>query len=111
MKLGDVLHDSQSETGSAERTAALLVDTVETFEDPGLVFRGDPASVVRYGNDGGVPIAGQGQFDVGTAAVFDRIGNQIGERLFQKLDVARYGKRFRMDDPDRLAVLGSFLPE
>ena len=69
MKLGDVLHDSQSETGSAEGAAALLVDTVKTFEYPWLVFRGDSASVVCYGNDGGVPIAGQGQFDVGTAAV------------------------------------------
>ena len=58
MKLGDVLHDSQSETGSAESTAALLVDAVKTFEYPGLVFRGDPASVVRYGNDDGVLLSG-----------------------------------------------------
>ena len=58
MKLGDVLHDSQSETGSAKSTAALLVDSVETFEDPGLVFRRDPASVVRHGNDDGVLLSG-----------------------------------------------------
>ena len=52
VKLGDMLHDSQSEPRSAKSTAALLVDTVETFEYPGPVFRGDSASVVCYGNDG-----------------------------------------------------------
>jgi hypothetical protein len=44
MSLDDVFDNGKSKTCTAQITAAGFVDAVETFEDTGLVFFGDPAS-------------------------------------------------------------------
>lgn len=51
VKLCDMLHDCETETGSAKRAASFLVNPVEAFEDARLILLGDPASVIRHGND------------------------------------------------------------
>ena len=57
VELGDVLHDREAEAGSAKRAASFLVNPVEAFEDARLILLGDPASVIRYGNDRVILIA------------------------------------------------------
>ncbi len=57
MKLGDVLHDRQPETGPAKRPAAFLMNPVETLENARLILLGDPAAVIGYGENGVVVFA------------------------------------------------------
>ena len=44
--LGDVLHDRQTQSGTAEITAARLVDAVEALEQPRQVLALDAAPLV-----------------------------------------------------------------
>ena len=109
VKLCDMLHDREAEAGPAKRTAAFLMNPVETFEDAGLILLGDPASMIGHGNDSISFLTGQRQFDIRAPAVLDRIVNQIGQSLFQQLGVAGCGDRFGMRNPDRHPMLYRFL--
>lgn len=57
VKLCDMLHDCETETGSAKRPTAFFMNPVKAFKDTGLALLRNPTSVIRYGNDRVILIA------------------------------------------------------
>jgi hypothetical protein len=56
---------------------------LEAAEDPLVVVRGDPRAAVLHLHDGRLPLAPDANRDRPARAVLDRVGQQVGEDLFQ----------------------------
>ena len=89
MKQCHVFHNRQSKPRPAEFAAPRLINTVETFKNPFLMLFRNPDSMIKHVNAEQVAAAPfHRNFDFGIfIAVFDRVVDQVDDRLLQKLGV------------------------
>ena len=88
VKLCDMFDNRKAEAGSSKRTAAFLVDTVKTFENAALMFRGNPDSIIPDLDHRKIVTMRQGKINRFRPAVLNGIVDQIDNGLLEKLAVS-----------------------
>ena len=94
VQLSNMLDDRKAETGSAQRTAAVPVDAIETLEKPALTFFRNANAMI--GDRNLCPAVGtfsNGYFDGSRAAVTNRVLNEIRDRRLDQPRITRTDKR------------------
>ena len=86
---GYARQDRKAKSRTAGRLRAALINTVETFKNPFLMLFRNPDSMIKHVNAEQVAAAPfHRNFDFGIfIAVFDRVVDQVDDRLLQKLGV------------------------
>lgn len=90
----DVFYNRKAETGASEFAAARAVDPVEALEYSGFVSGGDPMSGILYLNHELMGVPRYCYLHVAARpAVFNRIVDEVSERLLQEIAIAACARR------------------
>ena len=93
MRLHDRLADRETEAGVAGPRAG-FVRAIKTFEDTGCIFRGNPLTRIRDGQNSEIPLPRESHthFPIGFI-ILDGIRQEIGDDLGDAFGIASNGQR------------------
>ena len=88
MRLRDVFHQSQPEPCPGNQVGVCRSNTIELFENAGLVVRGDTNTVIGNGDDRISVVAAAAQVDLPRASgILHGVGQEVQDRLFERVGV------------------------
>ena len=105
-----MLDDGQPQPRASQGTGTLLVDPVESLENPGPMLPGDAAAVVDAGQGDPLSRLGGGQGDALAPAVFQGVVEKIADGLGEKLGIPRHLEFFGDGQGEEAILLLRLVP-